>query len=286
MSALRTLLLCGTLVASVQPPAWAAPQQPPAARAVRVEEHLGAVLPHGLRLTEVGGRSLRLDQLQRAGRPVLLVLAYARCAMLCSWVLQGVATALPQLRALRPGEDYLPVVVSIDPAERPATGRAKQAALLRKLGHAGESWRLPYLIGSEATLMELSRALGFHYAWDERSKQYAHPAVIFVLTPELRIARYLYGVQFPAPELAEALRRAGQGSVRAPPAVAPNAEARFTGRVSNEAAAILRCFRFETGAHRYARELQLAFQLAGAVLLCALFALIFGLLRWERRRKR
>lgn len=264
-----TLLLWSLMAAG----AHAAPQQSPLAQQIEVDERVGALLPSELQFTTAQGASVTLADLRARGRPVLLVLAYARCHMLCSWVLQGVSRALPQLATMEAGSDYLPVVVSIDPRESPAEAAAKQSTLLARLHLQGRPRDFPFLVGDEAQVRALAASLGFAYAWDARSEQYAHPAVVFVLTPELRVSRYLYGVQYPAEVLEKALLNAREGRL---------SEADDSGA---EAQALLRCFRFVTGLQQYAGQIRGYFQLAGVVILGALVGLLAVLVMRERRRR-
>jgi protein SCO1/2 len=251
--------------------ALAGPQQPPALRSVAVEEHLGARVPLDLPFTTAQREHVHLGDYVRGDRPLLLVLAYARCEMLCSVVLQSVATAAAGM-PLVPGDDYRALVVSIDPHETPDEAARRQTHLLERVGHAGEPARWPYLVGDEAAVRTLANALGFHYAWDERAQQYAHPAVIFVLTPDGRIARYLYGVEYPPVSLASALRLAARGLVQ-PTAVADDADR------------LLRCFHFEPGASRYGKGIQ-RYLRGGAILVFAILtSLVGGLVARERRRR-
>jgi protein SCO1/2 len=246
-------------------------QQPPAARAVGVDEHLGARVPLELAFTDAQHHPVRLGELVRGDRPVLLVLAYARCEMLCSVVLQSVASAAAGA-PLQPGRDYQPLVVSLDPRETPDEAARRQATLLDRVGHPGEPARWPFLVGREAEVRALAAALGFRYAWDEASQQYAHPAVVFVLTPDGRVARYLYGVSYGPEPLARALRLAARGLVQ-------------PSEAADTADDLLRCFRFEAGATRHAAQLERYFRAGALVVFGLLAGFIGGLVRWERRRR-
>ncbi len=267
---LTTVLLVALSLAA--PKAAAAPtQQPPAVAAAAVTEHLGERVPLELGFTSAQRTPVRLGELVRGDRPVLLVLAYARCEMLCSVVLQGVADAVAGMDSLAPGRDYQLIVVSIDARESADEAARKQTRLLERIGHPGETARWPYLIGREADIRALAASLGFGYAWDAAAQQYAHPAVAFVLTPDGRIARYLYGVQYPAATLAVALRSASRGVLQPTAAAA----------VADD---IIRCFRFDPGSRRYGARIQRYFR-AGAILVFGMLAgLVGGLILWERRR--
>jgi protein SCO1/2 len=250
-----------------------APVAPRALREVGVVEHLGAALPAGLTFTDAEGKVVALDSLVHSGHPVLLVLAYARCAMLCSWVLRGVSTGIAGLDDLEVGRDFGFVVVSIDDRETAAEAAKKRDAMLRVLGHGGDRARLAYLRAGGPATRRLADALGFAYAWDPATGQYAHPSVAFVLTPDAHIASYLYGIEFPPDVLGAALESARTGAA--------------SGESSPGLGAVLmRCFRFDPAERRHAGPIQTYFHAGSLLLLAGLSALLVGLLRRERRARR
>jgi protein SCO1/2 len=154
-----------------------------------IDEHVGAQVPLASRFTDTTGADVTLRDVLTPGdgKPTLLVMAYARCKMLCSVVLRGVADGVKAGR-LAPGRDFHLVVVSLDPRETPDEAARVQAALLERLGRTSDRRAWPYLVGAPEAVGALARSLGFRYAWDPRTEQYAHPAVVFVLTPDARIA--------------------------------------------------------------------------------------------------
>lgn len=251
---------------------------PPAVRAVGVDERVGAMLPLDLQLTDSTGRTVRLGDYFGDGKPVLLLLTYNRCAMLCSLVLRGTSKALAALAtstSLRrlPGRDYRVLNVSIDPRDTPHEAARKQAVVLEQVGLAGQPTRWPFLVGEEPAIRALAESLGFRYAWDARSEQYAHPAVIFVIDPQGRITRYLYGFEFDPRTLAAAL--AGEPDTRTP------------GRAgAGLAETILNCFRFEPSARIFGAPIQRIFQAGALLILVALSTAVVLCLRRERRRER
>jgi len=226
----------------------------PARLAVGLDEHVGARVPAALAFTDSTGARVALGDLFDGRRPVVLVLAYARCQMLCSVVLRGVAEAIARGRGV-PGSDYVPVVVSLDPRETPAVAAHRQDKLLAEIGFAGERARWPYLVGDDASIHELAAALGFRYAWDPDTQQYAHPAVVFVLAPDGRIAEYVRGVTFAGLDDAIDRARAGQ--------LTPSA-----------ARDILSCFHFDPATRRYGRQMHLFLQLGAAAVAIGLLLVI------------
>jgi protein SCO1/2 len=238
---------------------------PPAAVEVDVRERLGARIPPGLRFVDETGRDVRLGDWQGRG-PLLVVLAYYRCPMLCDLVLRGLATGLHQV-GWAPGAQFQALTISIDPKDTPATARLKQGHVLATLGHpdAQPGWR--FLTGQEGAARQLATALGIAYVYDGKSDQYAHPAVAVVLTPDGRIARYLYGVEFRPFDLRLALVEAGQG--------------RVGGAVER---VLLTCFRYDPAARKYGFYV-LGVLKGGGLLVLGSFA-AFMLVMWRRDRAR
>jgi protein SCO1/2 len=259
---LRATALC--LVAAL-----GAAHAQPAPRAIAasgLDERIGAQVPLDVPFTAAGIGTITLRRLLDGKRPVLLVIAYARCTMLCSLVLRGVtevARALPRT----PGVDYELVLIGLDARETIDEARRKQASLLAGLGRGTTPDRWPYLVGDRASIDAVANAVGFRYAWDPRTEQYAHPAVIFALTPEGRVSRYLHGVQFAPDEVAAALDDAAAGRL-----------------ITSAAEAVLRCFRFDPASRRAGARAQLFLQVGAAFMFLVLFCAIALLLRWERRR--
>ncbi len=211
---------------------------PPAVAAVDIDENLGARLPLDLTFTGSDGRPTALRALLDGRHPVVLVLAYYRCPMLCDLVLNGVSRALHQL-GWEPGRDYRGLTLSIDPQDTPARAHLKQHAVLQAIGQTGpeaeRSW--PFLVagaGGGANVRAVADAVGFRYAYDPRSEQFAHPAVVMVLTPDGRVSRYLYGVSFRLLDLRLALTEAARGRV---------------GSVVDRL--LLTCFRYDPSTRRY-----------------------------------
>jgi protein SCO1/2 len=223
-------------------------------------------LPLELGFTESTGRHVALRDLFDGHRPVVLVMAYARCTMLCSVVLRGIADAVRASR-LEPGRDYVPVVISLDPTETSDEGARRQDRLLADIDRDGERDVWPYLVGDELAIATLADTLGFRYAWDARTEQYAHPVVAFVLSPDGRIAEYVRGVRFTALDAAVTRARAG-----------------VTTRATTTD--LLSCFHFDPALRRYESRIALAFRIGAGVVLAALAAMVGWLVVWERRGRR
>ncbi|MEP6662853.1 MAG: SCO family protein [Verrucomicrobiota bacterium] len=140
-------------------------------------------------------------------KPVILVMGYYGCPMLCTLVLNGLIESLQDLKQ-DAGNQFEFVEVSIDPNEKPPLAAAKKRTYLKRYGraHAESGWH--FLTGDEPAIRQLAQEVGFHYAYDARIKEFAHPSGIIVLTPEGKVSSYLFGINYPARELDAALKTA------------------------------------------------------------------------------
>ncbi len=260
------VMMCAICVVAATLPAHGQPR-PPALDQVRVDERIGERVPLDLWFSDAVGRRMQLRELFAEGdpRPVFLVLSYVRCLMLCSLVLRGATDAVAAL-PLRAGRDFRFVVVSIDPREDAASAAARTRELKARI--PGD---VQYLVGAERPIKALADRLGFHFAWDDRSEQYAHPAVVFVLAPDGTIAHYLHGVQFPPDVLARALRGAATGERGVAAAIAES---------------VISCFRFDPAARAHREMIESYLAIGAGILTLVLGSSVVWLFLWERRRRR
>lgn len=185
---------------------------PKALARVGVEEKLDAALPLALVFKDDAGRDVTLGSYFRPGRPVLLTLNYYRCPMLCTLELNGLVAAMKGL-PWTPGDEYDVVTVSFDPNETPALARAKKLSYVDDLGRPSAAAGWHFLTGSPESVEALTSAVGFTAEYDKETDQYGHAAVVMLITPEGRVARYLYGVAFEPATLKLALLQAGNGTI-------------------------------------------------------------------------
>jgi protein SCO1/2 len=245
------------LLALVCAPAAALAQTtaPPILAKADVEERLGAPVPLELTFRDEDGRPVALRTVA-GGAPIVLVLAYYRCPMLCGLVLEGVRKALAKIDL----EGHRLVTVSFDPADTPDEARAARD----RVGAPNSA----FLVGDPVTIERLTQAVGFRYAWDPDTRQFAHPAVVMVLTGDGRLSRYLYGIE-PAPrDLRLALLEAGEGKIGS-----------FVDRV------LLTCYRWDPAARRYGPAIQGFIRIGSLVIFVAVAAGMAVLWRRDRRRQ-
>lgn len=242
---------------------------PPAAQEADLEERLGRRVRAGIELTDMDGRKVRLADHLGDGKPLVLVLAYYRCPMLCGLVMRGLVDGFGRL-SLRLGEDYRAVTVSFDPRDRPEAAANKRTNVLAALAGAGGgepppgAW--PFLVGAEAEVRALADDIGFRFAYDPATDQYAHPAAVVVLTPDGRVSRYLYGVEPSARDLRLALLEASEGRVGG-----------IVDRV------LMTCYRYDPAARRYGPYIAGFFRLGGLAIFATVGSVLAVLWRRERR---
>lgn len=189
----------------------AAQQLPRELQGVDVIEHLGEYVDLDVPFVDEQGNAVKLRDYFATDRSVILTLNYYNCPMLCSMQLNALIDGLREL-AWAPGQNYRVVTISIDPREGPELAAAKREAYLESLGR-GDNVEWSFLTGTEASIRSVSDQVGFGYRYVREIDEYAHPAAIFVLSPEGRISRYLYGLQYRPFDLRMAIMEAGEGKV-------------------------------------------------------------------------
>jgi protein SCO1 len=179
---------------------------------VTVDGKMNAQVPLDLTFRDETGRTVRLGDLLHAGRPVILAPVYYECPMLCTQVLNSLFTALGVI-ALNPDKDFEVIAVSFDPKEPHGLARDKKAAYLQKYKRPGTEGGFHFLTGDDASIAPLMDAIGFKYQYDPGIDQYAHPAMVAVLTPDGRVSKYFLGIDYSARDLRFALVEASEGHV-------------------------------------------------------------------------
>jgi len=179
---------------------------------VGITEHAGAKLPLDLEFKDEDGKTVRLEQYFNGQRPVILTLGYYRCPMLCTLVLNSLVDGLKDL-PWTPGREFEIVTVSIDPTETATLAKLKKQNYLEEYARAGAAVGWHFLTGRDENIRKLADTVGFGYRYVEERGQYAHPAAIFVATPDGRMAKYLYGVLYQPKTLRLALTEAGEGKI-------------------------------------------------------------------------
>jgi protein SCO1 len=181
---------------------------------INFEQKLNSPVSLDLVFRDEAGQNVRLGAYFDR-QPVILVLGYYGCPMLCTLVLNGLVESLLDLR-MDIGKQFQVVNVSIDPTEKPELAAAKKRTYLKRYGRHGAAEGWHFLTGDEPAIKTLAAQTGFHYAYDASLRQYAHPSGIIILTPEGKVARYFFGIDFAPRELDGALKQASAGWIGSP----------------------------------------------------------------------
>jgi protein SCO1/2 len=234
---------------------------------IRIEERLGELLPLDTAFVDGQGRPFRLRDAFDGRRPVVLALVYYDCPMLCGLILSGAAKAMRE-NGLVLGQDFQAVTISFDPGEKPALGGERRRGYLQSMGRpdAGTEW--PFLVGTAAASRAVADAVGFKYARDLANGEWAHMAAIFVVTPDGRVSRYLYGIEYPPKDFRLALVEAAGGKVG-----------------TSFDRLVLTCYRYDPASRKYEPYALGFLRIGGALVLAALTTLIVGLVVRERRAR-
>jgi protein SCO1/2 len=242
-----------------------AAELPAALKDVGFDQNLNHMLPLDIEFTDERGRTVKISDYFRK-RPVVLAFVYYGCPMLCVQSLSSLAATLGVLSE-NPGDDFEVVSVSIDPRETPALALEKKAHYVERSGKPSIAQGWHYLTGTEANIRRLTKAVGFRYAWDASVQQYAHPAGIVVATPQGKVARYLFGIDYGPRDLRLALLDASEEKISSP-----------------LKKALLYCYHYDLATGRYSLAIMRIVRVAGAATVLLLGTLIFVWTRRERRQ--
>jgi protein SCO1/2 len=267
----RILLVVAMIAALLAPRATHAAEgapvadsRPPALREVGIDQRLDAQVPLDLLFRDEEGRERPLGS-YFGEKPVVLALAYYECPMLCTLVLNGLVRALRAI-SLDLGDDFEVVTVSFDPRETPALAAAKKKNYLEQYGRDGTSaWH--FLTGEGPAIERLAQSVGFRFTWVPDENQFAHAAAIMVLTPQGRVARYFYGVEYPPRDLRLGLVEAAAGTI---------------GTAVDQL--LLYCYRYDPVTGKYGAVAMRLMRLGGVLTVLALGSFILISRRRERRR--
>ena len=259
------LLLLLALLVSITAARAADPQKPAVLSDVGFDQRLNEQIPLELTFSDETGAVVKLGD-YFGNRPVILVLAYYRCPMLCTLVLNGLVQGMRGM-PFTPGKDYNVVTVSFDPRETANLAAAKKRTYVAAYGRPGAAEAWHFLTGKPEAIQKLTRAAGFRYVYDAKQDQYIHTSGIVILTPQGRISRYFYGIQFPARDLRLGLVEASANKIGSP-----------TDEV------LLYCFHYDPATGKYTASILNLVRAGGAITVVMVAGMVWLLMRRRPRR--
>lgn len=232
---------------------------------VGLDQKLGASIPEDVFFTNPYGEQVSLQAYFEDDRPVILNLVYHSCPMLCNVLMDGFTRALKEME-WTPGEQFDIVTISIAPNESRQLAHSKKVHYVEELGRpeAAAGWH--FLTGDQASISRVADAVGFRYKWVDEIEQFAHPAIITILTPEGVISSYLQGLNFEPRDIRLALVEASGGSIGAPIDLIT-----------------LYCLRYDPQSNSYVAHAENLMRLGGFLTVLALGAMLFVFWRRENR---
>jgi len=233
---------------------------------VTIEQRLNSQLPLDAEFRDEHGNSVQLGS-YFGKRPVVLALVYYECPMLCTQILNGAVRAAKVLK-FEPGKDYDVVAISFDARETPQQALAKKAVYMKDYGRPETANGWHFLTGDLNSIKRVTEAVGFRYTWDPHSAQFAHASAIYVLTPEGKLSKYFYGIEYSPKDLRLALVEASNHQIGNP-----------VDQI------LLFCYHFDPHSAKYTVYALGLLRVAGAATVLTLGGFVFIMLRRESRQK-
>jgi protein SCO1/2 len=263
--------LCGSAAAVAQrlpEPDGRPTREVPGLGRIRVDENLEGRVPLDVDFRDHEGHAVKLSDFFDGQRPVLLTFAYHTCPTLCSMVLDAVVKGISEV-PWTAGEEYEIVTISIDPRDTPERAASKREELLARYGRSAAQHGWHFLVGEDEDIRRVADAVGFRYFYDSAQQQYGHPAAIMFLTPDAKVARYLYGLEFVPSDIRMALLEASQGR-----------------SITTTEQILLYCYAYDPDANSYVLMATRVMQAGGVLTVLVLGTFLAVLFRRERRRHR
>jgi protein SCO1 len=234
---------------------------------VKFDQHLGVQLSLDTEFRDETGKIVKLRE-YFGKRPMVFVLVYHECPMLCNVVLNNMVSSLRSLE-FTPGVEYDVLTISIAPNETSSLASAKRRGYVTKFQKIETLNHWHFLTGDEPNIRKIANEVGFNYAYDATSGQYAHASGIMILTPEGKISRYFYGVDYPTRDLRFGIMEASEEKIGSP-----------------IAQVLLMCFHYDPTTGKYSLAVMRILQLGGLVTVIGIGMSIATMLRRERRQRR
>ncbi|MDP4199588.1 MAG: SCO family protein [Bacteroidota bacterium] len=240
------------------------PGLPKAVKNIGIDQHLGEQVTLSLPMRDEAGNWTTLGA-YFGKRPVILVMAYYGCPNLCTMVMNGVFGSMKTL-PFTPGKDFDVVSVSIDPTETSDLARKKRDSYLSSYHQEQNVAAYHFLTTDERTIEQLTKEVGFRYTYDTASKQFAHASGIMMLTPDGKLSRYFYGVEFAPSDMKYGLM---------------DASGRKIGSLSDQV--LLFCYHYDPASSKYSVAITNVLRIGGVLTLIGMGLMFYG---FRRRAKR
>jgi len=241
---------------------------PEALKTIGIEQKLGDQLPLDTEFKDESGKMVKLGSFFGTGRPVIVAFVYYECPMLCNQVLNGLTGSLKGI-SFDAGKEFDVVAISFDAREfdKPDLAKNKKASYMERYGRPGSEKGWHFLTGTEQSIAAVTAAAGFSFRWDQKSDQFAHAAGVMVATPEGKMSRYFYGIDYSPKDLKFGLMESAGNKVGNP------AEQ-----------LLLYCYHYDPATGKYGLAILRVMRLGGVATLIGMAAM--GFVFWKRNKKK
>lgn len=239
---------------------------PKALQTVGIEQRLNEQLPLETKFVDENGQEVALGDYFHKGKPVVLALVYYECPMLCNQVLTGLTGALKGMN-FNAGKEFDIVAISFDPKDTPAIAKAKKETYLAHYGRPETAAGWHFLTGTPASIAKITEAVGFKYQWDEQTKQFAHAGGIQIATPEGKLSRYFYGIDYAPKDIKFGVMDASSNKIGNP-----------------VEKLILYCYHYNPASGKYGLMIMNIIRLGGVATIIGLAAMIWAFRRYNRNK--
>jgi len=241
---------------------------PPALKEVGIEQRLGEQLPLEAVLKDEDGNAVNLGDYFAKGRPVIVAFVYYECPMLCNQVLNGLTGSLKGM-SIDAGKDFDVIALSFDAREndKAALAKNKKASYMERYARPGTENGWHFLTGSEESILAVTRAAGFNFKWDEKSNQFAHAGAVMIATPDGKVSRYLYGIDYAPKDLKFAVMESAEERVGSP-----------------VEQLMLYCYHYDPSTGKYGLSVLRVMRIGGVATLLGIGAMLFVF--WRRNKNK
>jgi len=193
------------------------PGLPRALQEIGIKQKLNEPLPLDTEFKDENGNTVKLGEYFKSGKPVLLALVYYECPMLCNEVLNGLTGALKGI-SFDASEEFEVVAISFDAREneKPNLAKNKKESYMSRYGRAGTEKGWHFLTGTQGAIDAVTQAVGFNYKYDEPTKQFAHAGGFIIVTPEGKISKYFYGIEYAPKDIKFGIQESAQNKIGSP----------------------------------------------------------------------
>lgn len=246
------------------------PEAPGILKEIGVDQKLDNQVPMDVTFRDEYNKEVTLSDYASTQRPIILNLVYFECPMLCNQVLNGLTRSLKMLKdvPMVPGKDFEVVTISFDPRETATLAMEKKKNYVKDYDQAGADKHWHWLTGTEENIKRITDAVGFRYTWDEKQEQYAHASAIFLLTPDGKVSRYFFGIEYSPKDMRMGLTEASGGKIGGP-----------------VEKIMLLCYHYDATLGKYSAMVMRMMQIGGIITLLAVGTFMFIMLRRDYKAK-